>query len=347
MKTMRENLDGAGRSSRADEIGNRYGLMKPPELTAEIASRRWRELNRLIHACMVLHGVGQDRRPFQRLLRTAGALVGATRGVFYICCEGESSLEAVAASGFLRGVPERLRSGSELSNAAMRVGKPLLVSRPTESWLEEEMRWLGEPSCVVFPILRQGRPWGALQLMRSEAFSEEEAVLLWMYALVVEDALPSLAQAARANEPPAASSGSHPGLISPSVFETRLDWELECVLWGGRSSTLLRISLGHPGNGSGEEETLRQAKVLRVVRSCLRGVDLLSPGEAGDLLVFLPEMDAPEGQQVAQKIRRALVQSRVLGEESAVIHSLRIAQATCPEQGKRREDLLRSLDSET
>jgi hypothetical protein len=58
-------------------------------------------------------------------------------------------------------------------------------------------------------------------------------------------------------------------------------------------------------------------------------------------------MDAQEGQQVAQKIRRTLVQSRALGEESAVIHSLRIAQVTCPDQGRRREDLLRTLDSQT
>ena len=118
MKMTMPNLQGAGGSSRADEIGNRYGLMKPPELTPEIASRRWRELNRLIHACMVLHGVGADRRPFQRLLRTAGALVGAARGIFYVRCDSESALDMAASSGFLRGVPERLRSGSELAGCS-------------------------------------------------------------------------------------------------------------------------------------------------------------------------------------------------------------------------------------
>jgi len=229
----------------------------------------------------------------------------------------------------------------------MQLGKPLVVSRPTESRLQEEMRWLGDASCVVFPILREGQPWGVLQLLRSEAFSEEEAVLLWMYALVVEDALPSLAQAVRSAEPAAPAADGQPGLISLSVLETRLDWELECVLWGGRSSTLLRISLDHGAEGVVQDDRLRQGKVIRVVRSCLRGVDLLCPGAAGDLLVFLPEMDAQEGQQTAQKMRRALVQSRVLGEESTVIQALRIAQATCPEQGKRKEDLFRSLASQT
>ncbi len=347
MKMTMPDLVGAGATSRAVDLGNRYGLMKPPELTAEIASRRWRELNRLIHACMVIHGVGRDRRPFQRLLRTAGALVGAARGIFYVRCDSEVALETAAASGFLRGVPERLRCGGDLALAAMRVGKPLLVSRPTESRLEEEMRWLGESSCVVFPILRQGQPWAVLQLLRSEAFSEEEVVLLWMYALVVEDALPSLAQAVRATEAPISATSTQPGLISVSDFESRMDWEIECLLWGGRSCSVLRLSLGRKSGAEEPTEPFRTGKVLRVVRGCLRGVDLLAPGSAGDLLVLLPEMDAQEGQQVAQKIRRTLVQSRVLGEESAVIHSLRIAQVTCPDQGKRREDLLRSLDSQT
>jgi len=343
---VKDQPDGPRSLSRADEIGNRYGLVRPPELTAEIATRRWRELNRLIHACMVLHGVGRDRRPFQRLLRTAGTLVGAARGILYVRCDDESGLELAASSGFPRGVPERLRVGGELALAALRVGKPLLVSRPTEAPLDEESRLLGESSCVSFPILREGQPWGVVQLLRSEAFSEEEAVLLWMYALVVEDALPSLAKEARAAEAPASGS-PHPSLVSLSVFETKLDWELECVLWGGRSCSLLRVSFDSAAGGEKREEILRQGKVLRVLRSCLRPSDLLTPGPSGDLLIFLPEMDSPEAQQAAQKIRRALIQSRVLGEETAVIRSLHIAQATCPDQGRRGEDLLKALESQT
>ena len=339
-------MDGPSSYSRSDEIANRYGLMKPPELTAEIATRRWRELNRLMHACMVLHGVGRDRRPFQRLLRTTGTLVGATRGIFYVRCDGESALELAASSGFLRGVPERLRSGNDLVSATLRSGKPVLVNRPTEIRLQEDLRLLGDVSCVTFPILREGQPWGVVQLMRNEAFSEEEAILLWMYALVVEDALPSLAQAGRAPEPHGTST-LPPGLLSQSVFETRLDWELECVLWGGRSCTLLRISFGAGGGREDQAELLRQGKSLRVLRSCLRSVDLLAADSSGSLLVFLPELDQVEGQQMAQKIRRTLVQSRVLGDESTVIQRLKISQATCPDQGRRREELLRSMESQS
>jgi hypothetical protein len=332
-----------GGTSGGDELASRYGLTRPPELTPEIAARRWRELNRLVHACMVLHGVGRDRRPFQRLLRTTGALVGASRGVFYVSAGCGQEMEIAAASGYLRAVPERLRTGNLIASAAITAGKPLLVHRPAEAPVAEEMRLLGESSCVAIPILREGQRWGVIQLMRPEAFCEDEAVLLWMYALIVEDALPSLATAARSSE--VAPEGPS-GLVSPSVFATRLDWELECVLWGGRSSTLLRIARVTAAGTEQGEAALQRPNVLRIVRGCLRSVDLVSPGNGGELMVFLPEMDAREAQLIAQKIRRSLVQSRALGEESDVIPSLRIASATCPEQGRRREDLFRTLLSQ-
>src|SRR5262252_9460611 len=203
MNSLLRNPSRPGGTSGGDDLASRYGLTRPPELTPEIATRRWREMNRLVHACMVLHGVGRDRRPFQRLLRTSGALVGAARGVFYVSAGGCEAMEIAAASGYLRSVPERLRSGNQIAAAAFRAGKPLLVHRPSEAPLEEEMKLLGEASCVAIPILRDGQKWGVIQLMRAEAFCEDEAVLLWMYALIVEDALPSLAQAARSGEPPA------------------------------------------------------------------------------------------------------------------------------------------------
>ena len=332
--------------SRADELGSRYGLRKPPELTAEIASRRWRELNRFLHSCMVLHGMDRDSRPIQRLLRTAGSLVGASRGIFYVRGDNASALEMAASLGYPQGFPERLRVANEQAGAALRAGKPLLVSRPVETRLQEEMRLMGESSCVSVPVLREGRPWGIAQLLRDQAFGEDEAVLLWMYALVVEDALPSLVRSARAAEVPA-SEPDPAGLVSPSVLEAMLDREMECLRWGGQSCTLLRISLHPKEPPDPREEILLQGRVLQILRRSLRPADAIAPEPTGDLLVLLPEMGAPEGQLTAQKVRRSLIQSRVLGEESRVIRALKIAQATCPEHGRCREELMRSLKSHT
>ena len=203
-----------------------------------------------------------------------------------------------------------------------------------------EYRLLRELADQSIPVVE------AIGVVTGRGMEEDEAVLLWMYALVVEDALPSLVRSARAAEVPA-SEPDPAGLVSPSVLEAMLDREMECLRWGGQSCTLLRISLHPKEPPDPREEILLQGRVLQILRRSLRPADAIAPEPTGDLLVLLPEMGAPEGQLTAQKVRRSLIQSRVLGEESRVIRALKIAQATCPEHGRCREELMRSLKSHT
>ena len=327
----------------AAEMEQRYGVRQPPEIGPEMGRRRWRELNRLLHACMVLHGAGRDRRPLQRVLHTAAGLVGASRGVFYLRGEAETGLETAAAHGFPGGVPEGLRGGGEIAPAAMRAGKPLLVCGPEEARLASELAKLGEPACVSFPIQLEGQPWGAVLLGRESRFEEDEAVLLWMYALVVEDALPSLSRGERPlRVDPDSTSG---GLVSLEAFRALVDAEMERLPSGARACTLLRIAFRTQGASRRQEESLRSARSLRVLRSVLRPVDKLAPGGTGELFVLLPETAGAEGEQVGQKIRRALIQSRVLGDESEVIRALTVARASCPEHGHRSAALFQTLEA--
>ena len=328
----------------AAEMKERYGVRRPPEIGAEMGRRRWRELNRLLHACMVLHGAGRDRRPLQRVLHTAAGLVGASRGVFYLRGDAEMTLEAAASEGFPGGIPEGLRGGGEIAPAVMRAGKPLLVAAPEEARLASELAMLGEPACVSVPIQLQGQPWGAVVLGREGRFDEDEAILLWMYALVVEDALPSLSRGERTlRVEPDSTPG---GLVSQEALRALVEAELERLPSGDRACTLLRIAFRPQDAASRRpEEVLRSARSLRVLRSALRPVDRLAPGGAGELFVLLPETDGKEGEQVGQKIRRALIQSRVLGDESDVIRALTVARASCPENGHRSATLFQALEA--
>ncbi len=329
--------------SLAAEMEQRYGVRRPPEISAEMGRRRWRELNRLLHACMVLHGAGRDRRPLQRVLHTAAGLVGASRGVFYLRIDGETALEPAAAHGFAGGIPEGLRSGGEISPAAMRAGKPLVIAGPEEGRLESELAMLGEPACVSFPIQMEGQPWGVVFLGRESRFEEDEAILLWMYALVVEDALPSLSRGERAlRVNPDSTPG---GLVSQEAFRSLVDAELQRLPSGARACTLLRIAFRPQDAASRPQDELRSARSLRVLRSVLRPVDRVAPSQAGDLFILLPETNGTEGEQVGQKIRRALIQSRVLGDESEVIRALTVRRASCPEHGHRSAALFQALET--
>jgi len=341
--TSKERKGSAGDTTRSDGTAQRYGVRRPPEITAEMGRRRWRELNRLVHACMVLHAAGRDRRPLQRLLHMAAGVVGASRGVFYLR-DSEMKLEASASEGFPAGVPEGLRSGGEIAPAAMQAGKPLLVVRPEEAKLQVEIALLGGPACVGFPIQKEGQPWGVVVLGRALPFEEDEAILLWMFALVVEDSLSGLA---RGERPLRVEADSAPaGLVSPDALRKLVDFELQRLPAGGRPCTLLKVTFKPADAARQHDEPLRRAGCLRVLRSALRSVDKLAPGEAGEMFILMPSTDAREGEQAAQKIRRSLIHSRVLGEESDVIRALAVRRASCPDQGERGAALFHALESE-
>ena len=175
-------------------------------------------------------------------------------------------------------MPERLRTANQQAAAALKAGKPILVSGPAEASLQEELRWMGEPSCVSFPILREGQSWGVIQLMKSQEFCEDEAVLAATPVQNTSSTRP-LGRDSRRTIGAAPDPGSS-GVVSSTAFETKLDWELECVLWGGRSCTILRIRF-HPPLPEAANGALRQARVLRAIRQCLRPTDLISPESSG------------------------------------------------------------------
>lgn len=333
-----------GRGNGGDgSPGQRYHLRLPPELTPEIAARRWRELNRLLHSLVILHSEVRDRKPYEPILRSACGILAAPRGILYLREGPLGGLRLVVASGFRGRIPERLRSVNALAMAAMQVRKPILVNDPGEESLREELRLLGESSSLTVPILRRGLPWGAVQLLRPAPFLEEEAVLLWIYALILEEALTIMTEATRLPEIlPAADLA--PGLVDRAQFDSKLDWEIERAAWVGRPCSILRVGWRPPEGEANGDHDLRLGRALRAIRRSLRPIDQVTIWRERNLLISLPDLDSMEAQRVAQDVRRNLVQSRALGEEEGVLPGLRMAFATYPVHGRTREDLTRALD---
>ncbi len=333
----RQGPRGAGR------WGTRYLLQKPPDLTPEMAARRWRELNLLLHSLALLHSELGGKNPFLPILRLAGAIVSAGRGLLYLKRESGVGLRMMMSFGFTGRAADRLRSVNDMAAAALLSRKPVLVNDPPEEALRNELRLLQDPFCLTVPILLRGKPWGAIQLLRSRPFEEEDAILMWIYALILEGALPGSTVSARLHRSPVVPEAGR-GLLDRQHFESKLDREIERSRWAGRPCSLLRLRW-RPAHGkdAGDSERLVSGQVLRAIRRSLRPADLITSCDGGDLLVFLPDLDGPETQRVTQNLRRNLLQSRALGEEGG--HScLRMAFASYPADGALREDLLRAVD---
>ncbi len=305
--------------------GARYHLRKAPELTPEMAYRRWRELNLLLHSLALLHTDLEGKQPFLPVLRSSGTIVAARRGLLYLWDENRGGVRLKVGFGFGHRAPERLRATNRMAEAALQWRKPILVHDPSEEPLREELGLLGERSCLTAPILKRGLPWGAVQFARPEPFGEDEAVLLWMYCLILE---------------------GEPGLVGRQLFESKLDREIEHSGWAGHSCSLLRVRWqtreGMEGPG---ELGLRSNRTLRAIRRALRSEDVIALWDEGDLLISLPDRDGLEAERVAQTVRRNLLQSGALGSDGRPLSLLRLAIATSPVHGRRKEDLFRTLES--
>jgi hypothetical protein len=309
-----------------------------------MAALRWRELNLLLHSLALLRTDLEGKQPFLPVLRSSGTIVGARRGLLYLWDETGGGVRLKVGFGFGHRVPERLRATNCMAEAALQWRKPILVHDPPEVSLREELGLLGEVSCLTAPILMHGLPWGAVQFTRPEPFGEDEAVLLWMYCLILEGVLPGLAENTRLLESPS-SPGLEPGLVGRQLFESRLDWEIERSGWAGHSCSLLRMRWQtQEGMRNPADRGLRSERALRVIRRSLRPEDLIAPWEEGDLLISLPDRDGLEAERVAQTIRRNLIQSGALEAEGGALSLLKLAIATSPVHGRRKEDLFRTLE---
>jgi hypothetical protein len=335
-------------SARVGDAGEiaarRFALRIPPELTPEIATRRWRELNRLLHTLVFLPSEIRESRSCEPLLRGAGALVSAARGLLYL--RGESdALRLCAHVGFPSGPPDRLLTHGALVAAGLASRKPILVEAPPEGILGEEVWSLGEPSALAVPLFADAHPRGVVLLGRSQPFSEDDAVLLWCFALILEELLPD----ALSGRSPAAEPGAckpERGILGWSAFEARLDREIERCRWTGRSLSLVRLARtprGPLGSAEREPGLLLQERVLRALRRSLRPSDFFTCWAEEDLLIALPDAGPETARRMAQAIRRNLIQSGAVGAGTLVAPGLRVDCASTDDGRAGRNDLLGEL----
>jgi hypothetical protein len=316
-----------------------YELRRPPEINAAMAAKRWRELNSLLHSLMVLHGDLHDRHVSPHILRTSRTIVSASQALL-VAPDARGAFRVRAHLGLPRGGRERAGQAGRMADAALRARKPLLVSDPAEPELISELRLLGAASCLTVPIVPGGYPWGAIQLLRPEPFHEEEAVLIWIYVMVLEEALSKTLLAVRfafSGEP-----AGDDGLLDYGTFLSRLEDEVGRLGWSGRPLSVLRLDWRPVApDPAGDSRPLLRA--ARLVHRSIRPSDLVAAGPQGELIVALPGANPGQAAIVAQTIRRNLVQSRVLGAENGVILSLRISSASHPVDGASGAELLKVL----
>ena len=321
------------------EIDSRYILSDPPDLTRSIAAGRWKELNILLHSVALLGEDLDTRRSLSPLLRASVAIVSADKALLYQWDEAFSGLRLSTSLGF-EEEPDGVNQNAQ-AHACLLNRKPVLVSSPGESFLRDELAWTGCASALTVPITHQGLPWGALQLLRDRPFSKDDAILLWIFGLILEGVLPIHLGVKRLREMVGALDPAT-GLLTPAHFRRRLAWELQRSAWIARPLALACIEVtetlhGRPLRASGLPFTTRDA--ARYAQKALRQHDSLTCLGGHQFLVAMPDTTLTDAGRVVELIREAF-----LTRAAGTLPSYAVASGlvTYPENGQTEEEMIRA-----
>jgi len=325
------------------EIDPSYLLNLPPDLTPEIATRRWKEINLLLHSVALLGDDIDGADPLLPLLRASAAMVAADKALLYAWDEGRHDLAVTASFNIPRPIADALTGGNTQAQCCVVHRKPVMVSSPPETFLQEEMTVLGAASVMSIPITHQGLPWGCLQLMRNRPFMREEGVLMWLFALVLEGVLPFMLLARRHREK-TASPDTESGLQTPAHFRRRLAWELQRAAWIARPVAVVCIEVAERlhGRTRGGSMPVTSREAARLVCKALGPNDSVTCMGGHHFIAALPDTTAAGAERVLDIIKEGLL-SRLASTVPAC--DIVTGVAVFPEDGRDEAGLIRAACS--
>jgi len=251
----------------------------------------------------------------------------------------------------LRHVPDRIARGNVLNFWANKFIRPLLVSTGLHPQADDALKQLSAQSALVIPLVASRRTLGSMQFFSSKAnaFTEEDAQLLWILSLVAENIL----NRERANEGllTLAFTDYLTGLKTRGYFEQQLELELKRCERKKEPLSLLMLDIDYfkPLNDRYGHHVGDQ--VLRDVASLLtkdmREVDTVARYGGEEFVIILPDTTAFSATRVANRIRGSVEQARFFAGSPDLIEHLTISIgiAVYPQDARFKGDLIESADA--
>lgn len=200
-------------------------------------------------------------------------------------------------------------------------------------------------SALAVPIIYEGQALGVLMLFCQEmrGFHREQIELLESLAQQLAAAL----NIALTHETVSAQTvqDAHTGLYNPWHFHASLAKELERSVRHKHELAVLRLDIDHlarvndllgPGRG---DEAIKH--VARLIKSCLRDIDIPCRFGSQEFAVILPETPRQAALEVAERLRLKIRSESAPGVGTVTVS---IGVATYPDNGENNDDLLKTAD---
>ena len=288
-----------------------------------------------------------------------------------IVCFWDENQEQMQAR-IVRGFPESVVSAPEIGKTnvlnlwTVKFSRPLLVPRlqaslhppaphppdlHSESQTSDVLRSAGAKSALAVPLFVTGKVRGSLQLFSSaaNAYSQEDAQLLWVFSLVAENLLTR--EYSGESLMRFAFTDYLTGLRTRGYFEQQLDLEFKRAERRRQKFALLMIDIDHFKNLNDTYGHHVGDQVLREVASILvkdmREVDTVARYGGEEFVIILPETTETAALFVAERLRRAVEKAKFFaGSPGAIQHlTISVGLAVYDRDARFKRDLIELSDA--
>jgi diguanylate cyclase (GGDEF)-like protein len=320
------------------------------EVGEDTIRRRWREVNTILRLSMLTGLPMQLDAALSMLCDFAGEIVTYDSALVYFWDETSEQMLLRGARG-IENPSESLVRGNIFNFWVNKYSRPLLLNRGSHPQADTVLDELGARSVLVVPLVVSNKTLGSMQLFSraSAAFTDEDAQLQWILALVSENMLGR----EHANEGllTFAFTDYLTGLKTRGYFEQQLELELKR---GERKKAplaliMIDIDFFKPLNDRYGHHVGDQ--VLRDVASLLtkdmREIDTVARYGGEEFVIILPETSAASAARVAQRIRRSVENAKFFAGSSATVEQLTISLgiAVSPQDTRFKRDLIECADA--
>jgi diguanylate cyclase (GGDEF)-like protein len=321
------------------------------ELRPETIQKRWEDVNVVLRMSMLTGLQMQLEATLNLLCDMTADITSFDKAMVYFWDEGREVMDLRISRGLEKSGMDEIANGNILNFWAIKYGRPLLVERGHNDQSDALMQVVDAASALVVPLFVSNRVMGSLQLFRSaaNAFSKEDAQLLWILSLVAENLLTR--EYANEGLLRFAFTDYLTGLRTRGYFEQQLELEFKRAERKQQKFALLMIDIDHfkvlndtHGHHVGDQ-LLRD--VTSILMKDMREVDTVARYGGEEFVIILPETTETGAVFVAQRLRRAVDQAKFFaGSPHSVQHlTISIGVALYDTDAQFKRDLIEFSDA--
>ena len=321
------------------------------EMSRETVQRRWHAINVIVRMSM-LAGLELQLEPALNLVcDMASEIIPYDRGLVFFWDEEQQQMHLRVTRNLETPDQETLERGNLLNFWSAKFQRPMIIPRGAHGQVDLLLDAVIAESVLILPLFVRTRVMGSMLLFGPSrtSFSEEDAQLLWILSLVVENLLTR----DFANEAliKLAFTDFLTAMKTRGYFETQLDREIKRAERSKGPLALVMIDIDHfkvlnDTHGHHVGDVLLR-DISSVLMKDMRQIDTVARYGGEEFVLILPETNSVGAYRVAQRLRKAVEAARFFAGSPSEVVKMTISQgiAVFPQDAQFKRDLIEAADA--